>query len=111
MGIKFGKPGKRSDGPFKKVLKLIRKVLTVLFGFLTGFLFLFGFGEMIVYILDGGKNYSDWIRGPLIIFGVSFFFFLLWVVVNYDRIGILKGLRGSLSRSKPPEDYDIPELD
>lgn len=111
MGIKFGRPERRSGGPLKSVLNIFRKFLTVLFGFLTVFLALFGLGEVIVFLLDGGKNYSNWYKAPMIIFGLSLLFLIMWTVVNYDRIGFLKGLRSATRRSKPPEDYDIPDLD
>jgi small-conductance mechanosensitive channel len=111
MALRFGKRGRWSDYPFKRVILIIRRILGVLFAVLSVLLALLAISTVLVYIIDGGKNYTDWVRSPLIMLVLSLFLFAVWALVNYDRIALLSFLRRKKRGKELHDDADLLELD
>lgn len=113
MKFRFGKPGRKRDYHLLHAwMRRLQGLLTLILGFLTVFLLLTMLAEIGIYlILDDSSTYVDWFRAPLILFGASLLCFILYIVVNYNRIKVFEPIRSRMKKSTPPKDMDIPDLD
>jgi hypothetical protein len=97
-----------------RLVLVIRSVLSGLFMTTAVFLILWALGELFVRLLDGksaGGAYTDWGMVPLVFVLASIPFFILYIVINYDRIGLIQKVLARLHKEKAPREIEIVELD
>ncbi|MEA3559571.1 MAG: hypothetical protein U9R75_09990 [Candidatus Thermoplasmatota archaeon] len=104
-----GHPKKRS-----RLVLMLRSILSGLVMTTAVFLILWALGELFVRLLNGksaGGAYTDWGMVPLVFVLASIPFFILYIIVNYDRIGVIQRVIERLHKEKAPKEIEIVELD
>lgn len=109
--VKAEKTGRKRPNKF---ILFLRSVFSGILMTISVFLVLLAAGELVVHLLDrsiGNDNYTDWMAVPLVLILCAVPFIILYIVINYDRIGWVRKILSGLRTGRSPEEIDTIELD
>lgn len=104
-----GRPPRRRS----RLIMLIRSILSGVFMTAGFLLVLWAIGELFVRLIDGsgGGTYIDWGMVPIILALSSLPCFILYMIINYDRIGWIQLVLSKFRKEKAPKEIETVELD
>ncbi|MFO8051934.1 MAG: hypothetical protein R6V01_09605 [Thermoplasmatota archaeon] len=96
-----------------KLVLFFRSLFSGVFMTAGIFLVLWALGELFVRLLDGKNSgsYIDWGMVPVLLALASIPFFILYIVINYDRIRLTRALLDRIGKDKAPREIETVELD
>jgi len=105
-------PSAGKGTPLGNLLKLLKKTLTAVFGFLSVFLFILSMTHLAAYLIENSSGdvvFVDWSMSVVIPLLISFASLVLYSILNMDRIW------GALNRRRkvrvPVRELDLSDLD
>ena len=118
MGIKFGRQRGRGKGGRAVWLKMLKAILSGIVITLSLFTFLIALSQVLIHAMAvnifNEKNFQNWWSAPLLPFLFSVGVFVLFILLNYDRVPILRDAVSKLRGAKAPrtpKDIELPEFD
>ena len=118
MAIKFGRQGGRGKGGRSVWLGRLKAILSGIVITLSLFTFLTALSQVLIHIMAVNvfdeKNFQNWWSAPLLPFLFSVAFLVLFILINYDRVPILRDAVSKLRGARAPKthkDIELPEFD
>ena len=118
MAIKFGKGGKSKKGGLAIWWKRLRALLSGIAVTLSLLTFLMALSQVLIHAMATSifdeDNFQDWWSAPLLPFLFSIVFLIIFLILNYDRIPILRDIAPRLKGVKAPrpsKELELPEFD
>ncbi|MCK5773230.1 MAG: hypothetical protein KAH57_05530 [Thermoplasmata archaeon] len=118
MGIKFGRQRGRVPGAGAVWLKRLKAVLSGVVITLSLFTFLTALSQVLIHAMAVNifdeNNFQNWWSAPLLPFLFSVALLILFIIINYDRVPILRDAVSKLKGARAPKthkDIELPEFD
>ena len=118
MAIKFGRQGGRGKGGRSVWLGRLKAVLSGIVITLFLFTFLTALSQVLIHAMAvnifNEDNFQNWWSAPLLPFLFSAAFFVLYIILNYDRVPFLRDAVSKLRGARAPKthkDIELPEFD
>ncbi len=118
MGIKFGRQRGRGKGGRSVWLRRLKAILSGIVITLSLFTFLTALSQVLIHVMAvnvfNENNFQNWWSAPLLPFLFSVALLVLFILINYDRVPILRDAVSKLKGARAPKthkDIELPEFD